>query len=181
MQEMWVWSLGREDPLEKDMVILSSILAWRIPWTEETGGLQSTGSQRIQHNWNNLVHIWQKETELEPLTEHTDQLSPKTEPKMNVSVKPHALAPEKRGRQAELTEGDLQGHLYLPETWRLFLEIKHFLWGKTDRYKEKHRQKRHCPQCRHIAGHVTSSLWFVNIPEGSPGDVIKFSSSALRH
>lgn len=48
--------------------------------------------------------------------EHRDQLSPKTEPKMNVSVKPHALAPEKRGRQAELTEGDLQGHLHLPET-----------------------------------------------------------------
>ena len=45
MQETWVWSLGREDPLEKEMVTHSSILAWRIPWTEEPGGLQSTGSQ----------------------------------------------------------------------------------------------------------------------------------------
>ena len=41
--ETWVQSLGREDPLEKEMAIHSSILAWRIPWTEEFGGLQSTG------------------------------------------------------------------------------------------------------------------------------------------
>ena len=45
MWETWVRSLGREDPLEKEMAILSSILAWRIPWMEEPGGLQSTGSQ----------------------------------------------------------------------------------------------------------------------------------------
>ena len=51
MQETWVWSLGREDPLEKEMAIHSSILAWEIPWTEEPGGLQSTGSQRIRHDW----------------------------------------------------------------------------------------------------------------------------------
>ena len=47
MQETWVWSLGREDPLEKEKATDSSILAWRIPWTEEPGGLQSTGSQRV--------------------------------------------------------------------------------------------------------------------------------------
>ena len=45
MQETWVRSLGREDPLEKEMAAHSSILAWRIPWTEEPGGLQSMGSQ----------------------------------------------------------------------------------------------------------------------------------------
>ena len=45
MRETWVRSLGWEDPLEKEMATHSSILAWRIPWTEETGGLQSTGSQ----------------------------------------------------------------------------------------------------------------------------------------
>ena len=43
MQETWVRSLGQEDPLEKEMTTHSSILAWRIPWTEEPGGLQSTG------------------------------------------------------------------------------------------------------------------------------------------
>ena len=50
MQETWVRSLGREDPLEKEMATHSSILAWRIPWTEEPGGLQSTGSQRVGHD-----------------------------------------------------------------------------------------------------------------------------------
>ena len=47
MWETWVQSLGREDPLEKEMATYSSILAWRIPWTEEPGGLQSTVLQRI--------------------------------------------------------------------------------------------------------------------------------------
>ena len=47
MQEMGVWSLGWEDPLEKGMATHSSILAWEIPWTEEPGGLQSMGLQRI--------------------------------------------------------------------------------------------------------------------------------------
>ena len=45
MQETWVQSLGQEDPLEKEIATHSSILAWRIPWTEEPGRLQSTGSQ----------------------------------------------------------------------------------------------------------------------------------------
>ena len=47
MQETWVQSLGQEDPLEKGMATHSSILAWRIRWTEEPGGLQSLGSQRV--------------------------------------------------------------------------------------------------------------------------------------
>ena len=51
MQEIWVWSLGQEDPLEKEIATHSSILAWRIPWTEEPDGLQSTGSQRVGHDW----------------------------------------------------------------------------------------------------------------------------------
>ena len=48
MQETWVQSLGQEDPLEKGMTTHSSILAWRIPWTEEPGGLPSMGSQKSQ-------------------------------------------------------------------------------------------------------------------------------------
>ena len=50
MQETWVRSLGQEDPLEKEMATHSNILAWRIPWTEEPGGLQSLGSQRVGHD-----------------------------------------------------------------------------------------------------------------------------------
>ena len=50
MQETWVPSLGWEDPLEKGTATYSSILAWRIPWTEEPGGLQSTELQRVGHD-----------------------------------------------------------------------------------------------------------------------------------
>ena len=49
MQETWVRSMGREDPLEKDMTTHSSILAWRIPWTEEPDGLQSNQDQKRQY------------------------------------------------------------------------------------------------------------------------------------
>ena len=49
MQETWVQSLGQEDPLEEVMATHSSVLAWRIPWTEEPGGLESMGSQRVGH------------------------------------------------------------------------------------------------------------------------------------
>ena len=50
MQETQVRSLGQEDPLEKEMATHSSILAWRIPWTEEPGRLQSMGLQRVKHD-----------------------------------------------------------------------------------------------------------------------------------
>ena len=50
MQETRVLSLGQEDPLEKEMAPHSSILAWKIPWTEEPGGLQSMWSQRVEHD-----------------------------------------------------------------------------------------------------------------------------------
>ena len=49
IRDTWVWSLGWEDPLEKEMATHSSILAWRIPWREQPGGLQSIGSQRVGH------------------------------------------------------------------------------------------------------------------------------------
>ena len=57
-QEMWFWSLGWEDPLEEEMTTYSSILAWRIPWTEEPGGLQSMGSQRVRYNWATNTFIF---------------------------------------------------------------------------------------------------------------------------
>ena len=50
LRETWVQSLGREDPLEKEMAIHSSILAWRIPWMEKPSRLLSTGSQRVGHD-----------------------------------------------------------------------------------------------------------------------------------
>ena len=58
MWETRVWSLGREDPLEKEMAIHSSIPAWRIPWTEGPGGLQSGGGlKRVRHDWTAFTHF----------------------------------------------------------------------------------------------------------------------------
>ena len=57
MRETRVGSLGWEDSLEKEMATHSSILAWRIPWTEEPGRLQSTGSQRVGHDWATSLHF----------------------------------------------------------------------------------------------------------------------------
>ena len=50
-QEMWIQSLGQEDSMEEKMATHSSILAWEIPWAEESGGLQSMRSQRVGHDW----------------------------------------------------------------------------------------------------------------------------------
>ena len=57
MRETWVGSLGWEDPLEKEIAAHSNIFAWRIPWTEEAGSLQSMGSQRIGYSWKKIVSL----------------------------------------------------------------------------------------------------------------------------
>ena len=56
MQEIWARFLGQEDPLEEGKATHSSILAWRVPWTEEPGGLQSMGWQRVGHDWSGRAH-----------------------------------------------------------------------------------------------------------------------------
>ena len=58
MWETCVWSLGWEDPLEKEMATHSSILAWRIPWLEEPDRLQSMGSQRVGHDWATSLSLY---------------------------------------------------------------------------------------------------------------------------
>ena len=55
MLETWVWSLGWENPLEKEMATHSSTLAWKIPWTEELGRLQSMGLRWVRHDWATLL------------------------------------------------------------------------------------------------------------------------------
>ena len=59
-QETQVRSLSQEDPLEKEMATHSSILSWNIPWTEETGRLQSKGTQRVRHDWVTSTHAHEK-------------------------------------------------------------------------------------------------------------------------
>ena len=58
MQETRIQSLGREDPLEKEMATQYSTLAWEIPWTEDPGGLQSMGLQRVRHDWATNTHTF---------------------------------------------------------------------------------------------------------------------------
>ena len=57
MPEMWVQSLGWEDPLENELACHSSVLAWKIPWVEKPVGLQSTGLQRVRHDWTHMISI----------------------------------------------------------------------------------------------------------------------------
>ena len=57
MQKTWVWSLGREDSLEKEMASHSSTLAWNIPWTEKPGRLQSMGSQKVGCDWATSLYV----------------------------------------------------------------------------------------------------------------------------
>ena len=58
MRQTWVWSLGQEDPLEKEMATHSSTLAWKIPWTEEPGRLQSMGFQKVGHDWVSSLFLF---------------------------------------------------------------------------------------------------------------------------
>ena len=60
LQETWVWSLGREGPLEEEMAAHSSVLAWEIPRTEEPGGLQSIGLQRVGYDWATDTFLWKE-------------------------------------------------------------------------------------------------------------------------
>ena len=57
-EDIWVQFLGQENPVEEEMATHSSILAWEIPWTKESGGLQSMGFQRVRHSWTTEhIHI----------------------------------------------------------------------------------------------------------------------------
>ena len=72
---MGVQSLGWEDPLEEDTATHSSVLAWRIPWTEEPGGLQSIGSQRVGYNWS-----WTQPKQLSMHAQTLDRVLAKSRP-----------------------------------------------------------------------------------------------------
>ena len=79
IRETWVLSLGWEDPLEKAMATHSSALAWKIPWAEESGGLQVMGSRRVRHNWatNTFTFLDSTEETLTPSLHLTlNRLSP---------------------------------------------------------------------------------------------------------
>ena len=75
MQETWVQSLGQEDLLEKEMSTHASILAWKIPWIEEPGRLQSMGSQRVGHYWTTLLTLLMLKLKLQYLATWCEKLT----------------------------------------------------------------------------------------------------------
>ena len=116
MQEMWVWSPGWEGPLEKEMATQSSILAWEIPWTEEPGGLQLTGLQRVGHDW-----------ECMDMTEN-EKLSPTTwHPKKSNTWEEVEMIMESQVRVQNLNEEDYLAvtrltSQHLTGIWQLVLD-----------------------------------------------------------
>ena len=87
LKEAWVWSLVQEDSLEEGMATHSSTLAWRIPWTEEPGRLQSIGSQTVRHNWSSWAQTHARKIYLNSLTYELPLWlsSPSPQPHQNVS------------------------------------------------------------------------------------------------
>ena len=105
MQEMRVRSLGREDPLEKEMATGPSILAWRIPWTEEPGGLQSTGSQSRTHTHTHTHTLFESINKTGPLalTNHGGRV-PACCRQSSQIVKCASLSPHRDGGAVDLGE-----------------------------------------------------------------------------
>ena len=131
MQKTLVLSLGQEDPLEKEMATHSSILTWRIPWTEEPSRLQSTGSQRLRYNWASNIFTALNNLQL---TLYTCQATWWTI-LCSISLKPHSSSPryqhpwflDKEAEaqlsqvlQRQLAREPRQSDLFLsPTGWRL--------------------------------------------------------------
>ena len=91
MQETQVWSLGREDPWEKEMATHSSILAWRIPWIEEPGRLQSMGLQRVGHDWATSLHLASLQLHVQP----QDRPKPRAVLNTTLSWTSHLFSPKR--------------------------------------------------------------------------------------
>ena len=86
MEETWVQFLGQEDPLEKGLATHSSILAYRISWTEEPSGLQSLGLQRVGHDWSDLARQRQTDSQACISTASSKSLSRTGEGKVDLEV-----------------------------------------------------------------------------------------------
>ena len=93
LQETQIWSLGLEYPLEKGMAPHFSILAWRIPWTEEPGGLQSMRLQRVRHNRTSLALLWESGRRKKEL--NLWNLQGLRDPRLKISRSSVPLTPEK--------------------------------------------------------------------------------------
>ena len=95
--ETQVWSLGWEDPLEKEMATHSSIFVWKIPRTEEPGRLQSTGLQRVRYNWSDLAAGKQREyIQLRGQTSRLDDVSKNQQNKSGIMPQPNLASADSK-------------------------------------------------------------------------------------
>ena len=120
MQVTRVWSLGWKDPLEKGMAAHSSILAWRIPWTEEPGGLQSRGSQRVGHDWVTAHTCVRKERALTKVSPSSSM--PALDPAWAISIT-HPMVGTLLKPQRELSAGHCHSLLLSSFRDSLFFQI----------------------------------------------------------
>ena len=135
----WDRSLGREAPLEEIMATHSSILAWKILWTEEPGGLQSTASQRVRHDWSNLAHVHRymgkvKTTRTQEKPNHgpVDTIAPVGESHFCTNVK----ISTKKKEKAKGVEG---AHLKSPRQseWAPYPCVSEWIKGKEELFTEQ--------------------------------------------
>ena len=132
MWKTWVWSLDCEGPLEKEMATHSSIRAWRIPWTEEPGGLQSTGSQRVGYNWATNTHTQYSNCIINTSPSSIALLSHSTPKRINCSCKEilllyfwseYWLLPSKKSILFLLTSWRYLLPFLSPHQWKSFLQV----------------------------------------------------------
>jgi len=126
-QEMWVQFLGQEDLLEEEMATHSSVLAWKIPWTEESGRLQSVGLHRVRHNWTTEhAHTGHTESSFRPVNSHIVKKRKKERgrEKERKRERGRKKGGRKRGREKGWDEGGTINHSSvlcysscLPESW----------------------------------------------------------------
>ena len=111
---MWLWSLGQKDPLAKGMATHSSILAWRIPWTEEPGRLQSMGSQRAGHDWSDLAWTHARTGRLSAKNITNAHIHPSASQKRDTGVSSWEREREKERERGSLTKCSYLGAKRLP-------------------------------------------------------------------
>ena len=137
---------GSGRSLEKGMAIHSSILAWRIPWTEKPGGLQSMKSQRVGHNWMTNTYTWPHRTEPGPVASHREaekSLSSQPEPRISFPTTcGHQFISYSFNNRHFNRETTLKARTGREKTWVSFLELRCFLKqdvseGRSRKQKER--------------------------------------------
>ena len=114
---------GSGDPLEEGMATHSSILSWRTPWTEEPGGLQSMGSQRVGHNWahTHTHKVWSRKTGLRRLQRRSDTWEESW--KMNFTGQRHRKWEGQAGRETNICAKILQSPWHIWGNWNIAVSI----------------------------------------------------------